>query len=168
MVRVLFRQPGPAALFHRSASVDRCPFAACHFQALPRRGPRDGGPHRAYQFPAACRLRALHKAQEPATGWLLTAGTAPNFPEFRKLVAGRSDFGDLGVAIPPDFQAYLDLGRFRRAVGHHRIAAATERFAFRLHPRLSYAVARAPRGTSRGGPPGGAAIVAAWPAEAIA
>jgi hypothetical protein len=31
-------------------------------------------------------------------------------------VAGRSDFGDLGVAIPPDFQSYLDLGRFRRAL----------------------------------------------------
>ena len=32
---------------------------------------------------------------------------------YARLVAGRSDFGDLGVTIPADFQAYLDLGRFR-------------------------------------------------------
>ena len=36
--------------------------------------------------------------------------------EFRKLLSGQSDFGDLGVPIPPDFQIYLDLGRFRNAL----------------------------------------------------
>jgi len=33
-----------------------------------------------------------------------------------KFFAGRSDFGDLGVRIPDDYQAYLDLGRFRNAL----------------------------------------------------
>jgi hypothetical protein len=39
-----------------------------------------------------------------------------------KFFAGRSNFGDLGVSIPPDFQAYLALGRFRNA-----LVAAEER-----------------------------------------
>ena len=33
-----------------------------------------------------------------------------------KFIAGRADFGDLGVEIPKDYQAYLDLGRFRNAL----------------------------------------------------
>ncbi|HEX4000019.1 MAG TPA: hypothetical protein VHX65_15815 [Pirellulales bacterium] len=34
----------------------------------------------------------------------------------RAFFAGRSDFGQLGVSIPADYQAYLDLGRFRNAL----------------------------------------------------
>ena len=33
-----------------------------------------------------------------------------------KFFSGHSDFGDLGVRIPDDYQAYLDLGRFRNAL----------------------------------------------------
>jgi hypothetical protein len=34
----------------------------------------------------------------------------------KKFLEGHSDFGDLGVKIPPDYQTYLDLGRFRNAL----------------------------------------------------
>lgn len=37
-------------------------------------------------------------------------------PELRRLLSGHSDGRDLGVAVPADFQAYLDLGRFRNAL----------------------------------------------------
>ena len=40
----------------------------------------------------------------------------PDSPAAQKFRGGRSDFGDLGVKIPPDYQAYLDLGRFRNAL----------------------------------------------------
>ena len=34
----------------------------------------------------------------------------------QKFYEGRSDFGDLGVKIPADYQTYMDLGRFRNAL----------------------------------------------------
>ena len=37
-------------------------------------------------------------------------------PGAEKFLQGRSDFGELGVTIPPDYQAYLALGRFRNAL----------------------------------------------------
>lgn len=37
-------------------------------------------------------------------------------PHAGKFVSGHSDYGDLGVQIPPDYQTYLDLGRFRNAL----------------------------------------------------
>jgi hypothetical protein len=37
-------------------------------------------------------------------------------PAKDKFLAGRSDFGDLGVKIPEDYLAYLALGRFRNAL----------------------------------------------------
>ena len=40
----------------------------------------------------------------------------PDSPAARRLHEGRSDFGDLGVKIPDDYRAYLDLGRFRNAL----------------------------------------------------
>lgn len=43
-----------------------------------------------------------------------TAGT--------KFFAGRSDFGDLGVPIPADYQAYLNLGRFRNPLVRYAAA----------------------------------------------
>jgi hypothetical protein len=45
--------------------------------------------------------------------WLRQASQSPNAAAF---FAGRSDFGDLGVAIPDDYRTYLDLGRFRNAL----------------------------------------------------
>lgn len=39
-----------------------------------------------------------------------------NSPAKERFLAGRSNFGDLGVAIPPDYQMYLALGRFRNAL----------------------------------------------------
>jgi hypothetical protein len=43
----------------------------------------------------------------------------PDSPAKEKFLAGRTDFGDLGVAIPPDYQMYLALGRFRNALVAH-------------------------------------------------
>jgi hypothetical protein len=58
-------------------------------------------------------LKELSKLEIREVAWLEEARKSPNFGQ---LLAGRSDFGDLGVKIPPDFQAYLDLGRFRNAL----------------------------------------------------
>jgi len=51
--------------------------------------------------------------------WMLKITDSPNA---RKFWSGRSDFGDLGVAIPQDYQLYLDLGRFRNALILHEQA----------------------------------------------
>ncbi len=58
-------------------------------------------------------LALLSQSKNQDYKWLAEAYKSPNFG---RLLAGRSDFGDLGVKIPPDFQAYLDLGRFRDAL----------------------------------------------------
>jgi hypothetical protein len=34
----------------------------------------------------------------------------------QRFLAGRSDYGDLGKSVPPDYQMYLALGRFRNAL----------------------------------------------------
>lgn len=47
------------------------------------------------------------------TAWLQTAMHSPHFEDFQ---AGRSGFGDLGVALPADYQVYLKMGRFRNAL----------------------------------------------------
>lgn len=46
----------------------------------------------------------------------------PESPARERFLAGRIDFGELGVAIPEDYQLYLSLGRFRTA-----LVAAEER-----------------------------------------
>ena len=43
-------------------------------------------------------------------------GKIPNSPNRWKFWSGHSDFGDLGVPIPEDYQTYLALGRFRNAL----------------------------------------------------
>ena len=58
-------------------------------------------------------LRQLSDIPPVNSNWLEEARKSPGY---ERLAAGRSDFGDLGVEIPPDFQAYLDLGRFRDAL----------------------------------------------------
>jgi hypothetical protein len=40
----------------------------------------------------------------------------PESPSKEAFLAGRSNFGDLGVKIPEDYQNYLKLGRFRNAL----------------------------------------------------
>jgi len=40
----------------------------------------------------------------------------PEGPAKDQLLSGHSNFGDLGVPIPPDYQAYLELGRFRNVL----------------------------------------------------
>ena len=61
-------------------------------------------------------------------------------PAQEKFMAGRSDFGDLGVPIPADYQLYLQLGRFRNAlvVSEERVRphANLTRFVntYGLHP----------------------------------
>ena len=63
------------------------------------------------------RQRKLLKelAQNPVSDgkWInqITNGTVKG-----RFLSGRSDFGDLGVEIPADYQRYLDLGRFRNAL----------------------------------------------------
>jgi hypothetical protein len=56
---------------------------------------------------------------EIKNGPVASAKWMNNIPETaarNKFFAGRSDFGDLGVEIPADYQRYLDLGRFRNAL----------------------------------------------------
>jgi hypothetical protein len=53
----------------------------------------------------------------PSDGSWLT-----NIPESEardRFMAGRSEFGDLGITIPADYQMYLALGRFRNALVVH-------------------------------------------------
>ncbi len=45
--------------------------------------------------------------------WVSEVRQSPNAIKF---FSGHSDFGDLGVKIPDDYQVYLDLGRFRNAL----------------------------------------------------
>jgi hypothetical protein len=49
------------------------------------------------------------------TAWV---DTIPAGDSRARFLAGRAEFGDLGVEIPADYQAYLDLGRFRNAILH--------------------------------------------------
>jgi hypothetical protein len=49
--------------------------------------------------------------------WLEQIADSPARVRF---LAGRTEFGELGVPIPPDFQTYLDLGRFRNALVVHQ------------------------------------------------
>lgn len=59
-------------------------------------------------------LRKLATSSSPIdTAWLDRLGDSPAAERFRQ---GRSNFGDLGVRIPDDYQTYLDLGRFRNAL----------------------------------------------------
>lgn len=59
-------------------------------------------------------LRKLATSTAPLdTAWLNRLGDSPAALRFRQ---GRSNFGDLGVRIPENYQTYLDLGRFRNAL----------------------------------------------------
>jgi hypothetical protein len=64
----------------------------------------------------------------------------PESPARERFFSGHSDFGDLGVAIPDDFQLYLRLGRFRNAlVAHQERVAPTPNLTkfidtYALHP----------------------------------
>jgi hypothetical protein len=82
-------------------------------------------------------LDRLAKAASSDGRWLEQAQESPALDRF---LAGRTDFGDLGVTIPPDYQMYLALGRFRNAlVAHEESVRPTEtltRFidTYELHP----------------------------------
>jgi hypothetical protein len=64
----------------------------------------------------------------------------PESPARHRFLSGRTDFGNLGVSIPPDYQIYLDLGRFRNALVVHeervRPTASLTTFVnnYQLHP----------------------------------
>jgi hypothetical protein len=58
-------------------------------------------------------LKKLSTMPASDPGWVDKIGNSPNAQKFRE---GRSNFGDLGVKIPEDYQTYLDLGRFRNAL----------------------------------------------------
>ena len=60
---------------------------------------------------------AVGTVSDPA--WMLKITDSPNA---RNFWSGQSDFGELGVAIPPDYQLYLDLGRFPDALVVHEQA----------------------------------------------
>ena len=82
-------------------------------------------------------LDRLAKTAASDGTWLEQAKESPALDRF---LAGRTDFGDLGVKIPPDYQMYLELGRFRNAlVAHEERIHPTEtltRFidTYELHP----------------------------------
>jgi hypothetical protein len=74
----------------------------------------------------------------PSDGtWLEKARESPALDRF---LAGRTDFGDLGVKIPADYQMYLALGRFRNAlVAHEESVRPTDSLTkfintYELHP----------------------------------
>jgi hypothetical protein len=64
----------------------------------------------------------------------------PDSPALEKFLEGRSDFGDLGVSIPKEYQLYLELGRFRNALvtaeEARRPSPSLTQFinAYHLHP----------------------------------
>lgn len=58
-------------------------------------------------------LKRLAKTQISDLAWIKNIHDSSNA---RKFFSGHSDFGDLGVPIPPDYQLYLSLGRFRSAL----------------------------------------------------
>ena len=64
----------------------------------------------------------------------------PESPERERFLAGRIDFGNLGVTIPADYQMYLKLGRFRNALVAHqeriKPTSSLTRFidTYALHP----------------------------------
>lgn len=59
-------------------------------------------------------LDKLAKADGIGSQWIDKLGW--DSPDRRKMKEGRADFKDLSVKIPPHFQLYLDLGRFRNAL----------------------------------------------------
>ncbi len=58
-------------------------------------------------------VKKIKSFPKPDAGWY---DRIPKSEARKKFFAGRSDFGDLGIKIPRDYQAYLDLGRFRNAI----------------------------------------------------
>jgi hypothetical protein len=82
-------------------------------------------------------LNRLAKTAPSDGRWLESAKESPALDRF---LAGRTDFGDLGVEVPADYQMYLNLGRFRNAlVAHEESIHPTEsltRFidTYELHP----------------------------------
>jgi hypothetical protein len=58
-------------------------------------------------------LKKLSSMPASDPDWVDKIGNSPNARKFRE---GRSNFGDLGVKIPEDYQTYLDMGRFRNAL----------------------------------------------------
>jgi len=59
-------------------------------------------------------LDKLAKADGVGPQWIDNLGW--DSPDRRKMKEGRSNFKDLSVKIPPHFQLYLDLGRFRNSL----------------------------------------------------
>jgi hypothetical protein len=58
-------------------------------------------------------LERLGQTATSDASWIKQIWDSPNA---RSFLSGHSDFGDLGVQIPPDYQMYLALGRFRNAL----------------------------------------------------
>lgn len=58
-------------------------------------------------------LKKLSALESTDYTWMRKIAPSPNLEMF---MAGRIDFGDLGVKIPDDYQTYLNLGRFRNAL----------------------------------------------------
>lgn len=58
-------------------------------------------------------LAKLRKSEISDGAWVEKVNTSPARDRF---LAGRSDFGDLGVPIPADYQLYMKMGRFRNAL----------------------------------------------------
>ncbi len=58
-------------------------------------------------------LDRLSQAAISEPDWISKIWESPNAQSF---LTGHSEFDDLGVTVPPDYQMYLALGRFRNAL----------------------------------------------------
>ncbi len=74
-------------------------------------------------------LREIATAPAPDASWVRKI---PRTKARERFLAGRMDFGDLGVEIPAHYQRYLGLGRFRNAliVEEERVRPTTALSAF--------------------------------------
>ena len=85
-------------------------------------------------------IERLRRGPVSTSGWLKQI---PDSPAKVRFFTGRSDFGDLGVEIPKDYQSYLDLGRFRNALvrAEQRLRPTAELNQFMTTYRLQSALA---------------------------
>jgi len=99
-------------------------------------------------------LKRLAGAEASDGSWI---ERIPESPARDALLAGRADFGDLGVKIPADYQSYLGLGRFRNALVVHeerlRPDETLTRFinTYGLHPYRAASTLRETAAQAAGG-----------------
>lgn len=61
-------------------------------------------------------LKKIASRPPTASQWFWEAAQAKGDAAFQTLFRGEKSLRDLGITVPPEYQAYLDLGRFRNAL----------------------------------------------------